>query len=253
MYWPCNNPAAVSYLSDMKKILAILILMICVQAGFVQSSFNYKKDYEAILKRTQNPKEPLYYNKLIKRFESNDTTLTHSEVLALMIGFTAKPQYKPYDDVTTERAIYDLNAQGKYDDALKKANVFLKTHPLSVGALFEKSYALYKKQDPDSAGYFAYRCTRIFQAMRFSGDGKSAETPCFALGPADGQDYIRQYIKGKLGTMGSGKDANGYFLDILEVKPKDGSTPYKLYFMIEHASRNLLQNLKPKEKPPKKK
>jgi hypothetical protein len=220
----------------MRIAVVVLFLITCFSA---QAQFNYQRDFKNIQQRTLDPKQPLHYNKLIKRFERNDTTLTNSEVLALMIGFTAKPQYKPYQDINEETTIYNLNVQKKYAEALKKANVFLKTHPLSVAGLYEKSYALFKLQYKDSSQYYAYRATRILSAMRFSGNGKTPETAMFALGPADGQDFVRRLAEGEVGTMTTGKDKNGNFLDVLEVRPKDGSEPFKLYFNIQHAHEKM--------------
>src|SRR5205085_1440053 len=92
--------------------------------------------------------------------------------------------------------------------------------------------------------FYVFKGRRIFEAMNFSGDGKTTETPTFSLGPADGQDFIRKFVSSriggaKIGTMGSGRDKNGNFLDILQVVPKDGSNPYNLYFIIQHATDKM--------------
>lgn len=214
------------------------------QIAFGQTSFNYKDDFKTVLAKTKNQNDNLSYDKLLKRFTTNDTTLTDFEVLALMIGFTDKPEFKPYSDLSKEREIYNINGDGKFQEALDSANVFLKTHPLSVKVLFEKAYSFHKLGQEDSAAFYAYKGRRIFKAMYFSGNGKSPETPTFALGPADGQDYIYKYIGSKIGgakigMMGSGSDKNGNFIDILEVVPNNGSTSYKLYFIIQHATDKM--------------
>ncbi len=72
--------------------------------------------------------------------------------------------------------------------------------------------------------------------MDFSGDGK--EQPIFALGPGDGQNYIQKYLGAKIGTMGSGSDKNGYFIDILEAEYKNG-TSESLHFIIQHATDKM--------------
>jgi tetratricopeptide (TPR) repeat protein len=242
-----------------KKIILSVILCVAAMTFFAQSTFNYKKDFKKILEKTKDAHDNLYYNKLLSRFSVNDTTMTDYEVLALLIGFTDKPDYKPYDDLTAERETYNLNGENKYQEGLDLANKFLKTHPLSVKVLFEKSYSYYKLGNIDSAKFYLYKGRRIFKAMSFSGNGKTRETPTFALGPADGQDYIYKVVGGKIGTMGSGRDENGNFIDILEVLPKDGSPSYKLYFIIQHASEKMFggksieEALKEQDKEKKKK
>jgi hypothetical protein len=205
---------------------------------FGQETFNYHNDFKQILARTKDSKDELSYDKLLGRFRSNDTTLTDYEVLALLIGFTDKPQYKPYDDLTEERKVYALNDEGKYKEGLELANTFLATHPLSVKVLVEKSYAFNKLELKDSAQFYMYQAQRIFEAMYFSGSGIKKETPTFALGPADGQDYITRFLGQSIGIMGSGRDENGNFLDILEMKFDNGESG-NLYFVIQHAVNRM--------------
>ena len=226
------------------KTIGLILLLTIGQITFGQTIFNYKNDFKKVLAKTKDQISNLAYDKLLKRFTTNDSTLTDFEVLALLIGFTAKKEYKPYQDLTTERKIFDYNGDGKFQEALDSANIFLKTHPVSVKVLFEKAYAFHKLDQEDSAAFYYYKGRRIFKAMNFSGDGKSTETPSFALGPADGQDYIHKFIGGKIGganigVMGSGTDRNGNFLDILEVVPRDGSASYKPYFIIQHATNKM--------------
>ena len=220
----------------MKNIITAILIIISL-TSFGQTTFNYQNDFKTILAKTKDATDNFAYDKLLKKYKSNDTTMSDYEVLALMIGFTGKPEYKPYQDLDIEREIYELNGDHKYKEALDKSTEFLKTHPLSLKALFEKSYAFHKLGKEDSAAYYLYEGKRILHAMHFSGDGKTTETPMFALGPADGQDYI--YKAGAdIGTMGDGRDKNGNFLDILEAKLNDG-TSMELYFIIQHATDKM--------------
>lgn len=223
----------------MKKFLPLLPLCICLYVN-AQTSFNYNSDFKTILAKTRDTANELSYTRLLKRFNKNDTTLSNFEVLALMIGFTDKEDYKPYADLDKERAIYNLNDEGKFEQALAKADSFLSTHPLSVKVLYEKSYAFHKLNKQDSAAVYMLRGIRIFRAMRYSGDGKTTDTPMFALGPADGQDFIHKAVGASIGTMGSSRDKSGNFLDMLEAKNKDGKT-VMLYFIIQHATEKMFK------------
>lgn len=221
-----------------------LLAFLFVQTAFAQAQFHYKDDFQKILARTKNSDDELFYDKLLKRFSINDPTLTAFEVLSLLIGFTDKPEFRPYHDLEKERAVYRANVNGKFRQALDSANTFLRTHPVSVKVLFEKANSFRKLGHEDSAAYYVLKGRGIFEAMNLSGNGKSVETPTFALGPADGQEFIYKYVGpriggAKIGTMGSGKDKNGNFLDILEVVPRNGSKPYNLYFIIQHAKDKM--------------
>lgn len=144
----------------------------------------------------------------------------------------------PYHYLAKEREIYKLNDEGNFQEALDTANVFLQKHPLSQQALIDKSYSYYKLGNQDSADYYSYQFSRIMEAMYFSGNGKAEETPVFALGPADGQNYIRKFVGAKIGTMGSGHDRHGNFLDILEAVFEDGDS-LTLYFILTHATDKM--------------
>lgn len=220
------------------KFFGLFLLLIIGQIAFGQAKFNYSTDFKTVLSKTKDPNDILSYNKLLKRFTANDTTMTDYEVLALLIGFTNKPEFKPYDDLDIEREIYNLNGEKKYKEALEKGLKFIKTHPLSVKTLFEIAYSYHKLNNKEQEKIYAYRGQRIFEAMYFSGNGKTKETPTFSLGPADGQDYIYKFVGADIGTMGSGEDKNGNFLDILDAKFEDG-TVVKLYFIIQHATDKM--------------
>ncbi|MFM2386971.1 MAG: hypothetical protein RL660_1728 [Bacteroidota bacterium] len=223
------------------KGLITILLLSATLTSFAQQTFDYQRDFKAILAKTSDAADSLYYNKLVRRFESNDSALTNYEMLALLIAFTANKEYKPYEDLSTEREIYKLNAEHKYQEALEKGLSFLKTHPLSVKALFEIGYAYHKLDQNDKAQLYVYKGHKIFEAMYFSGNGQTKETPTFALGPADGQDYINKFIGADIGTMGSGKDKHGNFLDILQVKFSDSNT-ITMYFIIQHAADKIFSS-----------
>jgi len=220
------------------KTIGLLLFITAGQIVYGQTTFNYKDDFKKVLDKTKDQNNNLSYEKLLKRFSVNDTTLTDFEVLALLIGFTDKPEYKPYDDLSTEREVYKLNGEKKYKEGLELGLKFIKTHPLSVKTLFEIAYSYHKLNQEDSAKHYVYQGQRIFKAMYFSGNGKTKDTPTFALGPADGQDYIYKFVGADIGTMGSGSDKNGDFLDILEAKFEDGQT-VTLYFIIQHATDKM--------------
>jgi hypothetical protein len=239
------------------KTFGLILIFTTGQIMFGQTTFNYKDDFKKVLLKTNDPKDQLSYEKLLKRFYVNDTTLTNFEVLALLIGFTNKKEYKPYQDINTEREIYNLNGEKKYQEALDKGIKFIETHPLSVKVLFEIAYSYQKLEKEDSAKFYSYKGQRIFEAMYFSGDGTTIETPAFALGPADGQDFIYKVVGADIGTMGSGRDKNGNFIDILEAKFEDGKT-MNLYFIIQHATdkmfdgKSIEEELKQQDKKKKK-
>lgn len=224
----------------MKGILIVFL----VSTGFSlygQLSFNYHNDFKKILSETKDSTSNYFYNRLLERFKVNDSTMSDSEILALLIGFTEKPEYKPYKDIFTESEIYKLNGEKKYREAISQGGTFLISHPLNVKTIFEMYYGYRKSGLTDSADFYLYQGLRILNIMNKTGDGRTPETAIFALGPADGQEFIYKFLDADIGTMGSGSDKHGNFVDMLEAKFDDG-TRKMYYFVIEHATAKMFDD-----------
>jgi hypothetical protein len=207
---------------------------------FGQENFNYKRDFENILKETKNKNSEFYSENLMERYTKTDTTLTDKQMLSLLISFTDNKIYKPYKDIGFGRNLYQLNEKEKFDEVIKSGNEFLATHPFDLKTLYEVSYAYHKKDNDVLAENYVIKAMLIFKAMLYSGDGQSMETPTFALNPTDGQDLIEKGLRAKISKMGSGHDKNGYFIDILDAVFEDGTTQ-TLYFIIPHATKKMFE------------
>ena len=238
----------------MKRLsLNFLLLFLFINGLKAQNSadstvqtFNYKKDFKTILTNSQDEESNLSYKKLLKRFQDNDSSLTNYETLALMIGFTENPKYKPMEDMEKEVEIFDHNNANQFSEAIEKSKSYLQSHPLSLLVLREISYAygkiskVYEKDMVfDSAIYFnglsSYYMSlndRIMEAMIFSGKGRSPENPIFSLGLADGEYFIPNvgYEIEKKNTLWN---KNGDFLE--HIVALDKLTTKDFYFVIQHA------------------
>ncbi|MEW7289369.1 DUF4919 domain-containing protein [Aquimarina sp. 2304DJ70-9] len=218
----------------MKKNILILLLFIA-NSSFSQNMFNYHKDFETILRQSQDSTSVLYYPKLLERFNDNDDTLTNSDIIALLIGHTTEENYKPYKTLKTEREIHKLVKLEKFDQAIIKSDSLLKINPLNFSALMEKSYSYMKLEKPNSE-FHKKKFMKIVYSIMSSGDG-TIKNPYFVLNPSDGATLIKYILGGKIGITGSGDDSNGYFLDILEmISKKETKT---LHFNINHAAEKM--------------
>ena len=233
--------------------LSFLLLILFINGLKSQNSpdsttqtFNYKKDFKSILMNSQDEESNLSYKKLLKRFQDNDSSFTNYETLALMIGFTENPKYKPMEDMEKEVEIFDHNNANEFSEAIEKSKSYLHDHPLSLLVLREISYAyskiskVYEKDMVfDSAIYFnglsSYYMSlndRIMEAMIFSGKGRTPENPIFSLGLADGEHFIPNvgYEIEKKNTLWN---KNGDFLE--HIVALDKLTTKDFYFVIQHA------------------
>ena len=190
-----------------------------------------------MLTQTKDSNNSIYYGKLLSRFQANDTSLSKYETLALLIGFTAQPDYKPYDDIDIEKAIFILNDNGNYEDALAEANAYLSTHPVSLRILKEKSYTLHQLKKADSAVYYMDLVHTIMSAMLFSGNGKIPERPIFALGLTDGERFIEN-IGMTVGSRATGENKAGNYMEIVDAVSDEGAHQ-NMFFVIQHARNSV--------------
>lgn len=223
----------------MNKVLVLICLLLTAISANAQSVFDYATDYPKIVAQSSDPKSTNYYSALLKRFVSDDPTLTNDELLALQIGHTRQPAYHPYADIDVERGLYDLNVKGHFTAALELADSYQRRNPLSIMLNLEKSYAFHETGQADSMNIYLGRYERLIKALLASGDGN--KRPYFVLSPIDGQVLITRFWQGELGAMGSGFDKKGNMLDILNMVDKENGKPKVYLFNIQHARVTMLK------------
>ena len=216
----------------MRKIFTLLFVLLSLSA-YEQGNFNYQKDFKAVLALTKDSTSNLYYNKLLPRFKARDISLSKYETLALLIGFTDQPDYRPYEDIETEKDIFILNDEGHYEEATAQADTYLLYHPVSLRILKEKSYSLHQLKKADSADYYMDLVHKIMSAMLFSGNGKTPETAIFALGLADGERFTENAGM-TVGNKGTGENKGGVYMELIDAI-KDEGDHLNLFFVIQHA------------------
>jgi hypothetical protein len=221
-------------------------------------TFIYKRDFKAIVDSSQDRSSSLYYQKLIIRFLNNDSSLTNQEVLALMIGYTENPHYKPLEDMEKEQEIFDLNMNEECREVIKRSRPYLQAHPLSLLIMREISYAYQQvsKREfqanlimdsavlyQDSGKYFMDLNDKIMEAMIYSGKGRTPETPIFSLGIADGEYFIpnvgfRIETDGQKEKKDTEWNKDGNFVEVITALV-DNVNVRKYYFIIQHAKQKI--------------
>ncbi|WP_118973919.1 DUF4919 domain-containing protein [Taibaiella koreensis] len=188
----------------MKKYSLYLLLCfvwaIAPAALLFGQDFDYHRDFKEMLERSKRQSDPYYYPSLLQRFNTCDSNLTDRDVVALQIGFTAHPEYKPYKTIDKESAILDLVAQKLYEKAIVACDELLQTNPVDFTAVLEKGFCYMNLGKPDPC--YKEKALMLIRCIKWSGDGSQAR-PCFVLSPIDGQTFITHILGGSLGTMGS--------------------------------------------------
>jgi len=199
--------------------------------------FNYRRDFDRFLEYSKDSESDMYYNKLLYRFQANDTSLTNEEVLALMIGYTDKSTYKPLEDLVKEKEIYNLVNNSNYLIATQVARRFLQTHPVNLLALHQITVAFNSLNLKDSANRYMQKHIKIMDAMIYSGSGKNPDNPIFALNLADGE-YFTKNIGFDIVKKNTDWNKKGEFMEIVQATDPKLVTKV-LYFNIQHAKNKV--------------
>lgn len=237
----------------MSKYFYGLILLLLLTSDCNAQPFHYQKDYNAILIHTQTKGDSIEYKALLPKFLSNDPNLTVYQTLALMIGYTGLPYYKPFEDIKIERQLLRLNDSAKYEQVLMTCDTFLVTHPLNQTAIIEKAYAFYKLKKNDSATFYKEQFARLMAAMDWSNNGRSPNTAMFAIGPRDGQNFVDKYYHAEVGNTGNTTDKDGNYCSSVEMKYKKEGQDKRVvfYFVLQHAANSTAKknNVQVNKKP----
>ncbi len=204
---------------------------------FAQQDFIYQRDFNPILESTKDKSSEISYEKLLERFNRNDSSLTRRETLCLLIGFTDNQHYDPFNDMETEKQIYDLNENGEYEEALKESKKYLDKHPLSLRILKEISFSYNQTGKLDSAKYFMDLVDKVMSAMIYSGKGKSPENPIFSLALDDGEQFIPNVGMTILNKT-TGTNKNKQFMEIINARTEEGVN-INFFFVIQHAKEKM--------------
>jgi len=237
------------YRSTRRFLWALLFLFPVLNRAQGQA-FQYARDYERILQQTQTPGDSLEYGKLLPLFRANDRNLTVYQMLALMIGYTGRPEYRPFEDVKTERLLLRLNDSARYKETLTACDTFLRSHPLNQAAIIEKAYAFYKLGRNDSAAFYKEQFGRLMAAMDWSGNGRSPDGAMFAMGPEDGLNFVDKYYHAEVSRSRSVTDSDGNYCSAVEMKfRKDGQDRHVVfYFILQHAANTTAKKSPPAHK-----
>ncbi len=128
-----------------------------------------------------------YYPDLIGRFLADDKNLTPQEMYMLILGFSIRKTYNPfnYNDVKEVKMLGAYNL----DSAICKGKQVMQTNPLNPSLNRELMYFYRKKNDPAEADRYLNRIKQFFNGVLYSGDG-SCNKPYIALWSKEEYNFI---------------------------------------------------------------
>ncbi len=170
-------------LHRMKRLIIIALFLCSSVTALLATTTIEVPDFEKIERAINDRQSPYYYPDLMKKFHSNDTTMTLPEFRHLYYGYALQEDYSPYRIQTTIpstiKQLYANNVdrtQVVCDSIIAYAHKCLNNVPFDLRQMHILQTYLTKRGNEAEAALWRYRFNGILQAILSSGDGKTPET-----------------------------------------------------------------------------
>ncbi|MDE6479148.1 MAG: DUF4919 domain-containing protein [Muribaculaceae bacterium] len=155
-----------------------------------------RPDLEAIRVATLDPKNPMYFPKLMKKFNRNDTTMTADEFRHLYLGYMFQEDYdpyreSPYSSVTDAYRNKTSHSKEEIDTIRKYAELTLLDNPFDLRQMSFLVHVLKERRKDMSAKIWEYRLEHLLGAIKSTGTGENEENAWFVIYPAHEYDMVQ--------------------------------------------------------------
>ena len=214
-----------------KFIFTILAAIITLMAlpSLAQKLEVKPVDFDSIKAATQDSKSKFFFPKLMKAFESNDTTMTFEEYRYLYYGYVFQEDYNPFRESQYADMIESLYYNKEFtrsecDTIEKYAELSLDDNIFDLQQMEYFIFALKEKKKFARAAIRQYRLNHIIATILSSGNG-TAENPWVVTSVS--HEY---YILNKLGYVATEHRTLPGCIDFIAVNPKNDKSPEGFYF-----------------------
>lgn len=214
-----------------KFIFTILAAIITLMAlpSLAQKLEVKPVDFDTIKAATQDSKSKFFFPKLMKAFESNDTTMTFEEYRYLYYGYVFQEDYNPFRESQYADMIESLYYNKEFtrsecDTIEKYAELSLDDNIFDLQQMEYFIFALKEKKKFARAAIRQYRLNHIIATILSSGNG-TAENPWVVTSVS--HEY---YILNKLGYVATEHRTLPGCIDFIAVNPKNDKSPEGFYF-----------------------
>lgn len=184
----------------MKHFYAILICLLglSVLPLSAAESHTYEiPDMEKIEEAVRDSRSPYYYPDLLKKYFSNDTTMTLQEFRHLYLGYASQEDYNPYHTIEVPNHIEQMylqtvHTESECDSLIKYARKILADVPFDLRQINFLVYGLRQNGKNREADLWEYRLKGIINAILSTGDGKAPETAWFVISPTDEYNIVNR-------------------------------------------------------------
>jgi hypothetical protein len=198
-----------------------------------------KPDLEKIRTATLDPASPMYFPKLMAKYNRNDTTMTSDEYRNLYLGYMFQEDYdpyrtSPYSGVTDDLRLKTTHTKEEIDTIRKYAELSLRDNPFDLRQMSFLVHVLKEKRKDMSAKIWEYRLEHLLGAIKSTGTGESEADAWFVIYPMheydmvqllgyeatdaqltdNGFDYLTVIPDGTAGRRAGSKDTKGFYFNV---------------------------------------
>ncbi|QCK16558.1 DUF4919 domain-containing protein [Mangrovivirga cuniculi] len=205
----------------MRITLFILLILITSIESYSQQDKFSDPDYESIKQEIKKQESPFNYQRLLKRYDQGDSTMTLQEKRHLYYGHSFRPEYSPYsksiymDSINTILASSDsvIINNKKF---LSYSDSVLLDFPFNLFILDKLYYYHLADNNSEKADIILAKINIILDAMLSTGDGITRETAIHVTYTS--HEY---FVINVLGLEYGGKQKNIDHYDFLSVQPNE--------------------------------
>lgn len=155
-----------------------------------------RPDLDAIRTATLDPQGKLYFPKLMKKFNLNDTTMTSDEFRHLYLGYMFQEDYDPYREspysaITEPFRNKTSHTKEEIDTIRKYAELTLRDNPFDLRQMSFLVHVLKERRKDMSAKIWEYRLEHLLGAIKSTGTGENEENAWFVIYPAHEYDMVQ--------------------------------------------------------------
>ena len=216
-----------------KLILVIFSLAVFIGAAAAKPAEKRtaqlgKPDLEKIARETTDPESPMYYDRLLKEFLRNDTTMTAEEFQAFYYGTLFQEDYDPYRPAVNQRLLDELKpiyakekrTRAERQKMLDYAMQVIEDNPVDLRQLTNRIYVYEQNGKYDLARIWQYKLNHLLLVIASSGTGSDKENAWAVVYPQHEYDFLN--LSGTTVTD-SRFDPAGYDVIIAGKKGADGA------------------------------
>jgi hypothetical protein len=197
-----------------------------------QSKFAIKKvDFDHVHDVISSPKNAYYYPKLMKAYNSNDTTLSIEAWRNFYYGYTFQEDYNPFRESVYSNKVEELyykqpHSRAECDTIEHYAELSLNDNMFDMNQMNFYVYVLKEKKKHARAAMWQYRLDRLIAAIMSSGRG-TKEEPWVVITPEHEYNIINF-----LGFVATEHETLDGGIDYIKVQPVAGKNTDGFYFDI---------------------